>query len=464
MGIFDVFKKKTGEDALEDSTKAGTSELLGTEETVHGESTKEGKASSDNSGEQANGGNGAKLDTDLSKEGLKYTKTPENQSMQMVVNDGRRFTLLVENSFQLEDNNGIVVVGNLHGEIKVDDSVYIMHPNGQVTVTKINGIEIDNGVAAEEAKNQHVGLKLSEIKDKSLVQKYSVLTSIRPQHVINVNQPVENGQLMGLTMEFPHYHKDNEFMSLFVYVVCHAHFISPVYMNKEPKSNGDGTATFTEGSTFSFLSLTPPGDKEKKHLPVFTDGTALKKWEGLYQEENPPKNMILRFPDVVSVSSKNMDGVVINPFGPVPVVLTKDYIDKITSLEGYKTEFVNKEKQNAQQVKVEKDTKFILGVPAENEEVKQIREAIIAAVVPMANVVKVYFLAKMDSNQEKTYFLVVDCDKDTEMETFNTIGAATKPYLKQTKYMEMISYEQFGNRINNMKGHGLIFDRATFWK
>lgn len=387
------------------------------------------------------------------------TDTVKNEA----ANNNRRFTFMVEDSLSLDDNNGILVTGNLHGRLAVDDAAYIFHPNGQITLTTVHGIE-SNNAPVREAENQTISIKLADIKDKSLVQKYSVLTSIRPQHVINVNQAVENGQLLGLSMEFKRFCKESDYMSLFVYAVCHAHFLSPVYMSKEPKDNGDGTATFTEGSTLRFLTLNSPADKTKHHLPVFTDSVALQKWKIATGENQPPKSMILRFPDVVTISKKNMDGAVINPFGPVPVLLPGDYIEKITSLAGYKAEFENKENQNAKPIMVEQDTKILLGIPAANEEVTAIREAIATAVIPNVHIIRVYMLLKMDEKQEKSYLMVVDCDRDAEIECFNLIGSVVRPYLKQVKYIEMISYERFGDKIKNMKEKSIIFDRATFWK
>lgn len=392
------------------------------------------------------------------------TKETVTTTSEKTANDGRRFTFVVEDTFQLLDNQGIVVVGNLHGKIAVEDAVYIMHPNGQITLSVINGIEINKGETAQTAEDQPIAIKLSDIKDKAQIQKYTVLTSIRPQTAVDVNKAVENGQLLGLSMEFPRFNQDPNFMSLFVYVACHAHFITPVHINKEPERKGDGTAVFTKDTKMGFLSLTHPSDETKRHLPIFTDWKALRKWENMFNQERVPKVMVVSFPDVVALVKKDLSGAILNPFGPVPVLLSDEYIEKITSLEGYRAEFINKEKQDAKQVKVQSEEQILVGVPAETEEVKLIRETVRAVVTPNADINQVYMLLKLDHLKNKSYFLVVDCDKETEKDSFNQIAAAVKPYLSEVKYLDMISYEQLGNRIKGMENKGLIFDRATFWK
>ena len=74
---------------------------------------------------------------------------------------------------------------------------------------------------------------------------------------------------------------------------------------------------------------------------IFTDWMALANWKNLFDEQHPPKAIIMRFPDVVNVSNGN--SVVLNPYGPTTVVLPAEVVKKITMLEGYKQEFGAKE-------------------------------------------------------------------------------------------------------------------------
>lgn len=95
-------------------------------------------------------------------------------------NNNQGFSLVVEDSFQLMQNKGIVVAGFLHGEIKVGDKAYVTHPDKRVTETQIAGIEIGAGKQAERADNQHVALWFETIKQKEDVQVSSVVTGNKP--------------------------------------------------------------------------------------------------------------------------------------------------------------------------------------------------------------------------------------------------------------------------------------------
>ena len=96
------------------------------------------------------------------KDNAQVKNTGEHQS---VANDNSRFTLVVDDTFQLLDNKGIVVAGKVHGKIKAGDAVYIFRPGGSVMLTQVHSMEIGLGTAASEAEDQHVGILLTDIKD-----------------------------------------------------------------------------------------------------------------------------------------------------------------------------------------------------------------------------------------------------------------------------------------------------------
>ena len=81
-------------------------------------------------------------------------------------NNGKRFTFLVEDTFQLKDGKGIVVVGNVHGTIAVHDAAYIMHAgNNTITLTEISGMESAEKKPVASASAGPVALRLADIKD-----------------------------------------------------------------------------------------------------------------------------------------------------------------------------------------------------------------------------------------------------------------------------------------------------------
>ena len=81
---------------------------------------------------------------------------------------------------------------------------------------------------------------------------------------------------------------------------------------------------------------------QNKGCPYLQIGGQLNRWEGLVQEDEKIKTVILTFPDVAgSLSSGGFDGIVINPFCEQPISVDSSMINSITNLDGYKMEFGN---------------------------------------------------------------------------------------------------------------------------
>lgn len=321
MGLFDKFKKKNVEEVAEVQEEVSQApveeqEVKESETTVATEEEKKEAPVAESA-----------------------VKQDEPQSAE-VANEGRRFTLLVENAKQLAQEDGIMLAGMLYGNLQLGDEVYILLPNHVVKTTQIDGIEIGAGQNAESAENQKVVLQFKDIKDINQVPRYSVITSIRPQDKPSVNTTIENPQLLGVSMDYPRLNKDPLYMNLLIYELCHAYFLVPARVEKNPVKNGDGTATFKQDTQIRFPSIPDPVDNTKSVLTIFTDWIALANWKNLFDENHPPKAIIMRFPDVVNVSKGS--GVSLNPFGPTSIYLPGEVIQRITSLEGYKQEFENK--------------------------------------------------------------------------------------------------------------------------
>lgn len=354
-------------------------------------------------------------------------------------NDNRRFFLLVEDVFQLNQNMGIVVVGKVYGKIRVGDAVYLYHPGKAITLATVGGIEIARSIV-QEAENQNVGIRLPDIKDKSELEKYTVMTSIRPQTVVDVNIAVENPQLLGLSMEYSRFNQDMVYLNALTYAICHSHFIVPVYLSKEPESNGDDTCTFREGAEMSFLSVTEP-DTSKNLFPVFTDWNALGQWKNIFTGQSP-RTMILRFPDAVTITKKGHEGLVINPYGPVSIILSMDLIDKIIAMEGYQREFGENAVSPVQEIKMEKETKITVGVPQETPEVRMIRENLITYARKASDIRRIDFFLKIDEKQEHSYLCVVDAVTEDDRKVFDNIYQAVGPYAVEIKYIDFVPYRE----------------------
>lgn len=308
MGLFKRTKKKDENIAVTEAVQENVVEEA-QEEAVEAEEDKVTKESE------------AKEQEDLMRQA--------NPMLSTVANEGRRFTLLVEDAKQLDDEKGIQVAGILYGKIQLGDLVYFILPNNMIMYSRIDGIEIGPEQTSNNAENQRVVLLFEDIKDINCVPKYTVLTSILPQDRAEESSAVENPHLLGLSRDYHRLVKDPNYFNIFIYVLCHAYFLVPVKTNAE---SGEAQVQFP--------ALKDPVDKNKSIFPVFTDWYALAGWQQLFEDGKPPKAVILTFPDVVNICKGN--GVMLNPFGPTAVMLQDKVIEEIINLDGYKLEFGNK--------------------------------------------------------------------------------------------------------------------------
>ncbi len=363
----------------------------------------------------------------------------------------RRFTLLVEDLSVLPEQQGVVVGGILYGAVQKGDEIYVIHPMGNIVTSKVEGIEVGPGQTADSAENQKITILLRDIKTATQVPKYTVLTSIKPQTTVDTRVAVENPQLLAMSMDYPRLCKDNAYVNLLIYVLCHAHYVVPASVDKEPVNNGDGTANIQQDTRMRFPSLQNPADRSKNVFPIFTDWPALANWKNLFDETHPPKSIIMRFPDVVAVSKGS--GVVINAFGPTPVLLSEQMIEQIVGMEGYKQEFGGTPAETVKKMQMEQEAKVVVGVPKENDEIKLIKEAMIALAQREKEIQRVDFLLKVDVQKERAYLCIVDCPEEQATKLFTALHKAVAPYLNEVKRLEFLLYgkTQLANDVANEK-------------
>lgn len=247
-----------------------------------------------------------------------------------VVEAKKDFTLVVEVFRLIDDDKGSIVGGTVHGTVKEGQTVFVIPPSGAVFRTDVARIEIGPDNAVESATDTRVALFLPGINRIDQIPKYAVISSTRPgkDGEVAENELKANPQFLGLSMEFPKYSGDNQYMSFFAYILCHTDFITPINKNDVPTADANGSV--------NFYLINNSADPDKQYLPLFTSVDILSDWKGLMEEE--PKTLKMSFQDVVKVT-ENMDGAVINPFGPMPVPVPKEFIENIISMEGYKREF-----------------------------------------------------------------------------------------------------------------------------
>ncbi len=427
MGLFDKFKKQTVQEneaetiAAEVQEEAKTAEESGIlQEVKTAEAIVEQEESKEPAQEEQKG-------------------SAENPVMG-VANEGRRFTMLVEDAVQLKDDAGVVVAGNLYGTLQKDDAIYLLLPNGTIALAKADGIEVGPGETADEAKNQKIALHINGIKDRNQIPRFTVLTSIRPQQEVDVNVSAENPQLLGLSMDYNRLNKDTTYMSLLIYVICHTRFVVPASADAEEMN---------ENTPIHFPSLHDPENKDSAMFPVFTDWNALMNWKNLFDEKHPAKSIIMRFQEVLSVCRGS--GIVINAFGPTPIILKPEVIWQIINMEGYKQEFgdpVN-----------EQTPKMYIGVPKENEEVLAVKAALKAQAEKEDAIKRIDLLLTVDPEQKRTYLCVLECPEDISKDVSTKLMKAASSEFKEVEQMQFVLRENIKLGSNTLNEKSCVYCR-----
>lgn len=240
----------------------------------------------------------------------------------------RRCTLLVEDIFESARTQGVMVIGNLHGRIREEDTMYLYQPGKQVKEVHVVGIELGPREIVETAKNQQVGLGL-DIEDINEVSRYAVLSSVKPVEEERANLVIENPRLFGLMMEYGRLYQNSVYMDALLYELCQAKFLVPFYMERPPIPQEDGSMDFGEKNFVGFRSLKMKGDESRIVFPVFTDEVATMAWKNAFQEGQPKRFATMQLPHLLVEVRRGHAGLTINPFGPVPVYFPKELLDQV---------------------------------------------------------------------------------------------------------------------------------------
>lgn len=411
MGLFDKLKKKKAvtEESVSEFEDKVSEEAVSEEEAVEGT-----EAASVTSEE-------------------KETVAP----MQEAEEGERRFTMLVDQTFQLEGDEGILVVGDVFGKIKQGDSIYVLLPNNRMVATKVDEMEIGPGRAATEAENDKIAIKITDIKKKEIVPPLTVVTNITPNPDAKEGKELENPLLFGMTLEYPVRGQEPTYNNLLIYQVCHTRFVVPASITVVSEEKG-------APQRVQFPTLPDRNDTGRQLLPVFTDWKALERWEGLFDEEHPEKSVIMTFPEAVAICRG--EGIVINPFGPMTIVITAENIQQIVNLDSYKKEFGSANNrdaapQNAQQSqntqKQLQQSNLLLGIPKpDNPEVKAVTDAMVAYAKQDGTINRIDLLLKSDMQKKRSYVCIVDCPQDQTARIADGILKATAYQRKEVQTIE----------------------------
>ncbi len=345
----------------------------------------------------------------------------EDADVTSSVDTGRRFSVIVSGVTTMLDGNGSIISGQLYGQIKKGDTVYVYQAGTPAEECQVQAIEAkieERTSIVEEAADTTVSLQLT-LSDDFQLKKYAVISNIQPQEKIDPKVSIENPALAGIINGMVAYAKDNGFHGTVAYWVSHGRFITPIKMDTEPEMNENGVATIKKDTKIGFYMLksqiklagTPEG-KDSMVLPLFTDWDALRKWEGLGKDGQRVHTQILTFQDVYAMLKRGnvYNGIAINPFNKVPCTLPIPYLDTIVGTPGYKAEFGIPEGADAarvQEQKVPAGQKILLGTPQDNEENAAIRTKLAEYGAANEDIASIAFLTKVEEETKIVRHLIV---------------------------------------------------------
>ena len=245
----------------------------------------------------------------------------------------RRFCLLAEDVFESSRLQGVMVIGNIHGRVRVGDTMYLYCKDQPVKEVTVTDIELGPRNPVETAKDCQVGLCLNLEKAEE-VPKLAVLSSVKPLEGEMAQRVIENQRLFGLMMEYSRLYTNSAYMDELLYELCFAKFILPLYMEKPPVPQEDGSLVFPEDSFAGFRPLKKADEEDKLVFPAFTDELATMSWKEAFHEGQPKRFATMVLPHLIQqVRQNNYAGLVLNAFGPVPVYFPMELLEQVEKSE-----------------------------------------------------------------------------------------------------------------------------------
>ena len=244
-----------------------------------------------------------------------------------VLNGDRRYTFLVDEV--ISDNE---YRGYINGDMKVGDFVHLLDVGckpGFAKIKKIDSVEDDNKARI-----------FIESENNEALSKYGVISSFKPCATSDRFIHAENPRLVAMLKGYSEFAGDNDYASALVYDACNSKYIVPAIVPHHSDHRGEIMDAMDDNQEFSFLSVTANDMEGEPIIPIFTDWDSLEEYKEVMDSEKAV-SLLLSFPEIIRIMHKyRYSGIALNPFGPKPFYFSQDYIYHITSLDGYKENFV----------------------------------------------------------------------------------------------------------------------------
>jgi hypothetical protein len=218
--------------------------------------------------------------------------------------------------------------GRISGEIHTGDHVFLLLSDktvGEATVQKI----IKNKKETGKAANAYVTIYVDY---DGPVEKYMVLTDIRPSHQENGYNLEENPYLLAIVNHFREENGDYEYKSSLVSAIRNAVYLVPAKKGKTGIHASDLTARIQENMDVQFLRVSSSTADAGTALPVFTDWDAFSRYRTV-MEMPESVSLSLTYKQCSDLSRSSYQGMVINPFGPHPFYLANEFFTQVERIE-----------------------------------------------------------------------------------------------------------------------------------
>lgn len=251
----------------------------------------------------------------------------------------RRYTLVAREVNEIDQKDTMLIKGMIHGTIHIRDHVHILFPGQEERKSDVTGLKVD-GKKVRKATDTEVSVYLYVPDDDPLIEKYSVITDIEPAFEKTEVNDTENPLLSAYIMDYQDFILDRVFQSLLIWSICHGQYLVPGRVLDPDSHKGDMMDPLQETTRVGFPSVMTSYKPGKPIVAAFSDWYALSKWP-LMVNDPMGVTVVRDFPEMMDLMHKGYEGIVIDPFGPKPFFLSKEFAESITKTEGYQEDVLH---------------------------------------------------------------------------------------------------------------------------
>lgn len=249
--------------------------------------------------------------------------------LQRAEKEDRCFIFLVEEVADIDNSTAVALVGHVHGEIHLNDAIYIYQGGHKVQMAGVAGLQTSPGESVGAVTDSRAAIKVHGVK-KDLLNPFPVVSSIPPQVRLDVNENLENPRLLAMLMERKSLKESEEFIEELNEELQESHFLMAIYFDaKSPQSDEENEkSVMVDDKMMNIPLMSDPEDEQKKLVPIFTHWNAIQRWSGVY-DENKPQVMVMNLFDARTMSKGLGGEIIVNPFGEEEMRLTSDVLNQL---------------------------------------------------------------------------------------------------------------------------------------